>query len=205
MKRIVNKYFLKYKKLIVKFSKLSVLFISFTMFYSCSSSDPYPAEWGDVYDTQKHGDSVISGNYRINGEATAKSRGIFTITRLIELPGLSKITSDYDNISIKLVNDETLSIILRAKTDTIYKTIFPDNGLDFSLTDDGLKLNPRKSSGGDPGFVLTLMSGGKLSLMKNTDGSLIVKANYNAVGLFFMIPVYGSTTGWYKFQEYKIN
>jgi hypothetical protein len=193
----------KFRK-ILKALVLVILFAFSVTLYSCSSSDPYPNDWGNVMDVQKHGDSIISGNYDIHGETTGKNNAIYTITRLIELPGLSEIQSDYDNIVIKLYKEDSLLILLRANSDTIFKTVFPGNGIDISVTEDGLEMDPvKRKSGGDLGFVLPLFSNSKLILMKGADSSLIVKSNGWGVGLFFMIPVYGSVTTWFKFPQYK--
>jgi hypothetical protein len=186
---------------IKNFAKIIFLLPVFITLQSCSSSEPYPTQWGDVYDTQKHGDSIISGNYCITGECTGARNFECSITNLIELPELNT-SSVFDNIIINVINEDTLIIILRAKTDTVYRTVFPDNGAYFSFTDEGLKLDQRKSRG-DLGIYLPLISNGSATLMKSTEGSLIVKSNVSSFGLIIMIPAYGSSTNWYKFKQYK--
>jgi hypothetical protein len=177
--------------------------------YSCSSSSPYPDDWGYVFDTKKHGDSIVSGNYNIQGESPNKYDTVHNIivnniTDLIKLPGLSRIHSNFDNIIIKLINKESLSIILRAKTDTIYTTVFPDNGKSFSIIEDGLKMTMPKQKAGSVLGYLSLSHGGDVTLMKNTDGSLIARCQYRVSGLFYyFIPVFGSYNFWYKFPQYE--
>ena len=198
----------KFRNISRRLSSIVVIVFSVVL-YSCSCSDPYPSDWGYVFDTKKHGDSIVSGNYNINGESPVKYdtlRHIIVnnITDLIELPGLSKMRCNYDNVIIRLINKESLSIILRANTDTIYTTVFPDNSKGFLMIEDGLKMSmPKQKSVSDMG-LLSVSQGGAVTLMKNTDGSLIARCNYRVSGLlFYFIPISGSVTFWYKFPPYE--
>lgn len=201
---MINALILKTKfRNILKVLAFFMLFALSVTLYSCSSSDPYPDEWGYVMDVREHGDTIISGIYDVNGSYSRKGKGKYNITSIIGIPGYTGVDSNIDNIVIKLFNEDSLLILLRANSDTIFKTVFPGNGADFSVTEDGLKMEPVKKKGGDL-VALPIFSNRKLILMKGADSSLIVKFNGWGVGLFFLLPVYGSVTRWYKFPQYKI-
>jgi hypothetical protein len=191
-----------FRKILRTLASVALTIFSFTL-YSCSSSDPYPDEWGYVMDVEKHGDSVISGNYGIQGNCTRSGSYNRSLARILELPGFFNVDSYIDNIVIKLYNEDSLLVLLKANSDTLYKTVFPGNGVSFSVTEDGLKMKTRKNKGGDPGLILPLFSNDNVTLMKGTDSSLIARYNGWGVGLLMMIPVYGSVTRWYKFPQYK--
>lgn len=179
-----------------------VLLVSFVVILqSCSSSDPYPQDWGAVYDNDKKGDSVISGVYYCMGDCSQSNLSKYLLTDLIELPGLSEEDYSRYNIIIKLENKDKLVIILRRGTDTTYKTVFPDNNLDFSFTDDGLELKGRelKKSGDD---ISISTQSANIYLMKGENGSLIAMGKSQALGLMFFLPVYASKTVWFRFWGY---
>ena len=168
---------------------------------SCSFSDPYPYSWSKLPAEQYYEDSAYSGNFNFYGYNSSSRDSDYSFGRLVLLPGLSDCIY-CDNAIINLIDKKSLSIIIRSKTDTIYKTKFPGNGGDFSMTDEGPELEGLTSSGGDWGLVLPIYSGKTLTLSKNHKGELIIKSETSSFGFLLFFPVWGTVTTWYKFPKY---
>lgn len=202
MKNLFSRYCISYKiNPLLRICGKAFLTALFMILCSCSISDPYPYTWNKLPSENYYEDSAYSGNFRYFGYNSSSRDSDYSFGRLVLLPGLNDFPN-CDNVVINLKSKKSLSIILRSKTDTIYKTKFPENGGEFSMTEQGPELEGRTSSGGDWGLALPLYAGKTLTLSKNTIGELIIKSETSSFGFLLIFPVWGTVTTWYKFPKY---
>ena len=185
---------------IIDFAKIFVIINIALLLESCSSSEPYPQNWDSINDSKKYGDTTVNGTYSAYGNSSTRNN-LYTIADLIDLPHLENI-GNFDNFSVVLKNKNSLTIILRLQSETIYKTVFPENGYALDFNEDGPQLNLHIQKSGDTGIILTISDNGDVTLMKCGDGSLIVRTHSYGFGFMIMIPIFGSATHWFKFDKY---
>jgi hypothetical protein len=202
MKNIISGHYTSYKvNPLLRICGAAFLTTLIINLCSCSFSDPYPYSWNKLPAEHYYEDSAYSGNFNYYGYNSSSRDSDYSFGRLVLLPGLNDFPN-CDNVVINLMGKKSLSIILRSKTDTVYKTKFPENGGEFSMTEQGPELEGLTSSGGDWGLALPIYSGKTLTLSKNTDGELIIKSETGSFGFLLIFPVWGTVTTWYKFPKY---
>jgi hypothetical protein len=193
---------------------------------SCASHQKYPSEWPALISVDANTCPDISGTYVIEDEGVVlrykseddANRKAFTVLRtdnalshlyLYEVFPMKYFISrgrinDATHAQISQPDDDTLEIAFLNNQGLIDKKIYSRKKKEYACSPKGI--NFLFSHGGgvflSSGY-LGAGSGGKYYLAKSIDGSLIIKEEGTALGVFIIIPFGESYDIWNRFKVYK--
>ena len=172
-----------------------VLFICLSLILSaCAFHEKYPPDWAPLVKPSKDC-FVITGKYNDYGSTTQPSLSIFLAGQEVKSPNLN--TTDY--IEIKKGDNEALIVTVWNVNTKLSEQIYKKE--DYRCSDEGMEIS--KGAGVTTEWVLGL-GWAKVTLIKATDGSLVVKYKDGGFGLFgLLFPVAVSEIRYYKYSQKK--
>jgi hypothetical protein len=175
---------------------LFIILLLLTGLTACAFYQKYPADWAVVVSIEKNKCPDISGTYKNLGESKQKGDEHKRLDRIL-IP--QSLISDSISVNIHQSNEDTLEISFWKGQKLILKKIYSKENKEFSCSPQGIRIRYKDWFGGE-GFELG-MEWGWLYLAKSTDGALVVNQRSKVFGVLFFIPVFGSGSTWYRFNQ----
>lgn len=200
---------------------------------SCASHQKYPSEWSALIPIEGDTCPDISGTYDIKDEGTSRryvpddpNRKTFLVQTtddtlshlyLYEVFPMKYFISrgrisDATHAQISQPDDDTLEIVFLDNQGLIDKKIYSRKKKEYACSPKGITLNWGHGSlsyglthgmGGTYPYAMGATGAGKYYLAKSIDGSLIIKEEGTALGVFIIIPFGESYDIWNRFKVYK--
>lgn len=164
-------------------------------FLGCSGSDPYPDEWGITEKFNNPEKIDISGKYQNHGVCSDKDSQFVNLMRFM----VENYDAACNTVTIKKKNNKTIVFTFWKDDSQLCKMVFREKDGTIEYTEEGIEISGATSTRAEgQGVARTWRS---LVLTKAIDGSLVVREDQDGFGLLMVIPLFGTYTGWYKFQR----
>ena len=168
-----------------------------SLFCSCVTSQPYPTDWPAIAAIPRNGSPDLTGTYNnsgfsADGQTRRLSSAFLKNDKQVEFVQIAN--PDEDRFELSFCNREGL----------IAKRTLSKKAGDYRRTANGIRIpiSPKLQTDRGEGASALSLNSAALSLTKDTEGNLIVKATSSGVGFdFFVIPVAGSSSRYFRFPK----